>query len=904
MLALRSLAIPLMLAATGAAAQVHGVNVQKFRSYLQTSATDVALAGGACGGTCPFGFQALVMGQNIGGITPPVLSGPIASGVLPASFWNNGRLQFFAEAGWHLGDAMGWGSPTQEDLDAKFGNGTYTLTVNGESISLPLTGDAYPNVPMAILSGGTWSGGVHVFDATQELRLTSNAFTAYGTHPDDVIFLSSNTLGYTQQNASTVSANTATRVFPANSFTNGNDYFLLVGFTRIVSSVGVPNGSYRSSNYNALTGLTIRARAGGVTTPTPTPTPVPQAVTSITIGKQVHYTQTSANDVAIDPIPYEFFANVKGPGDISPPPRVSGPIEWTRLAEFYSPDGTMRYNGIRHRWEVYARYSSEQSLTRTFANGPYTLRVNGRDVHLNLGGDIYPDVPKLSFGRDNGRWENGTYVFDPTRPLTIYSGNYAGYGSHLEDRVRINFDSTGAEVAQYHSAVPGINSISYTLAANSLKPDDRTTVRSQFALATELFPDAYPGSLNGTLYSSTTLVNLLAEAPPQIFPLTVNANIGATTSSATAIVQPRPEDVGKVASIYVFAVAPATIVKNAAVEKGAQLAMVARDRQKDATAVPCVLAQLTASGELKAVSTANLQAYVTGVLTGQSRAVTIIDNVPTVNIGGAVFYLGMGADPQSMLKEGINQRGTSVPGSIACDPKPPQTGWWWNRTEAGRGYSIEYAGNKLVFASYLYDATGRSTWFLAAGGASLDGALFTGHELETYSNGQTLGGPYRAPNGAFAGPVTLTFQDAAHGTMIWPGGTVAIERFEIVPSGLSMAAQANEPQSGWWWSPSESGRGFFLEWQGGQLFMAGYMYDDAGNPIWYLSGNSAPSTNLQSYSNTWQLYGNGQTLTGAYRAPTQVSGNVAPVTIQFSGAETGLMTLPGGRTAAIRRFRF
>jgi hypothetical protein len=31
---------------------------------------------------------------------------------------------------------------------------------------------------------------------------------------------------------------------------------------------------------------------------------------------------------------------------------------------------------------------------------------------------------------------------------------------------------------------------------------------------------------------------------------------------------------------------------------------------------------------------------------------------------------------------------------------------------------------------------------------------------------------------------------------------------------------------------------------------------------------------------------------------------VAPVTIQFSGAETGIMTLPNGRTTAIRRFRF
>jgi hypothetical protein len=158
--------------------------------------------------------------------------------------------------------------------------------------------------------------------------------------------------------------------------------------------------------------------------------------------------------------------------------------------------------------------------------------------------------------------------------------------------------------------------------------------------------------------------------------------------------------------------------------------------------------------------------------------------------------------------------------------------------------------------------------------------------------------------GVVGEPITLAFNDASHGTMIWPGGTVAIERFNIVPNGLTLVAQANQPESGWWWNPAESGRGYFLEWQGGQLFMAGYMYDDAGNPVWYLSGNSSASSNLQAYSNTWQLYGNGQTLTGAYKAPTQVNANVAPVTITFQGAENAIMTLPGGRTTAIRRFRF
>jgi hypothetical protein len=86
--------------------------------------------------------------------------------------------------------------------------------------------------------------------------------------------------------------------------------------------------------------------------------------------------------------------------------------------------------------------------------------------------------------------------------------------------------------------------------------------------------------------------------------------------------------------------------------------------------------------------------------------------------------------------------------------------------------------------------------------------------------------------------------------------------------------------------------------------MAGYMYDDAGNPIWYLSGDSIPAANIRSYSNVWQLMGNGQTLTGAHRPPTQVNTNVGPVTITFQTATRGSMTLPGGRVIAIERYRF
>jgi len=316
----------------------------------------------------------------------------------------------------------------------------------------------------------------------------------------------------------------------------------------------------------------------------------------------------------------------------------------------------------------------------------------------------------------------------------------------------------------------------------------------------------------------------------------------------------------------------------------------------------CVLAQLNSAGILQAVTAANLQAYVSGVLSGQGQAVTVLNGIPTARIAGATFYVGYGSNAAGMITSGTNRSVVSVPGSPSCQPQAPQTGWWWNPAEGGRGFSIEVSGNRIFFAAFHYDVSGRATWNVASGATSLDGSLFTGDLLDV-SGGQTLGGAYPGfPRVATRGPITLAFNDAAHGTMIWPGGNVPIERMNLVPNGLAAAPQANQPESGWWWNPQESGRGFFIEWQAGYADAAGYMYDDAGNPVWYIS--VYPTPDARTFDGNWWQYANGQTMNGAYQPATRISDHVAPVTIQFQGPDTALMTLPNGRTTALKRQRF
>ena len=233
-------------------------------------------------------------------------------------------------------------------------------------------------------------------------------------------------------------------------------------------------------------------------------------------------------------------------------------------------------------------------------------------------------------------------------------------------------------------------------------------------------------------------------------------------------------------------------------------------------------------------------------------------------------------------------------------PPSPAAGVWWNPAEGGRGFTIEKSGNNLFMAAYLYDASGRSTWY-GAGPAPMTGASFSA-PMTTYSGGQTLTGAYKPPaQGASPGNIAVTFSDAAHGTLTWPGGTIPIQRYEFATRGLNSPPAATQPHTGWWWNPGEGGRGFSVEIQNNTAFIATYMYDSAGNSVWFASGPAALTGS--SYLGSWSSYTGGQTLTGAYRAPAGAT-SAGNLTVQFMSPTAGTLTLPDGRPIPIQRFGF
>jgi hypothetical protein len=233
----------------------------------------------------------------------------------------------------------------------------------------------------------------------------------------------------------------------------------------------------------------------------------------------------------------------------------------------------------------------------------------------------------------------------------------------------------------------------------------------------------------------------------------------------------------------------------------------------------------------------------------------------------------------------------------------PQTGWWWDSNLSGMGFFVEYGGKSgtgMFVGGYVYDANESATWLVSTG--AMSGATYTSNWLRV-SGGQTLLGAYKAPTSTTpAGNLSMTFSDSTHAVMTRPDGTqISLVRFSF--SGATPTPPvAGAPQSGWWWGGSSlSGTGYGIEIQGSSVFIVAYMYDDAGNPVWYLAtGNLTTPT---SYTGTWDVYAGGPQLTspeGSYG--THKVSSASPMSLTFSDATHGTLTM-GSVSVPIQRFQ-
>jgi hypothetical protein len=231
---------------------------------------------------------------------------------------------------------------------------------------------------------------------------------------------------------------------------------------------------------------------------------------------------------------------------------------------------------------------------------------------------------------------------------------------------------------------------------------------------------------------------------------------------------------------------------------------------------------------------------------------------------------------------------------------PIASGWYWNAAEGGRGFFVERQEDRFFMAGFHYDSDGRAIWFTGQG--NITGSLLRS-TMSMFRDGQSLAGAYRAPTALPSpGELMIDYAGAAdRATMSWPGGVVALERFGFTPGSVLAPPQAGAPQSGWWWNPAESGRGFALEFQGDAIFGAAFLYAANGDPAWYIVSGQMESP--LRYAGTWIAFTDGQAMGAPYRAPSRAP-DPGAVVLEFSDATHGTLVLPDGRRVPLVRFQF
>ena len=213
------------------------------------------------------------------------------------------------------------------------------------------------------------------------------------------------------------------------------------------------------------------------------------------------------------------------------------------------------------------------------------------------------------------------------------------------------------------------------------------------------------------------------------------------------------------------------------------------------------------------------------------------------------FGSGLALDAQGniLIFDGVNLRvrvikkAPRLGGPAAAANMPgPLSGLWWNPGESGWGINLTQRGNILFAAWYTYDAAGNPKWYVASRCVLSAAAAGGGCSDSLYEvNGPRFFAPSfdaAAVRVAAAGTLQLSFTGTDAGSMTYTVAgqtrTVPITR-QIFASGGAPAVDYTDL----WWNATESGWGMAITHQANVMFLAWYVYDDAGRPVWYVASD-------------------------------------------------------------------
>ena len=148
----------------------------------------------------------------------------------------------------------------------------------------------------------------------------------------------------------------------------------------------------------------------------------------------------------------------------------------------------------------------------------------------------------------------------------------------------------------------------------------------------------------------------------------------------------------------------------------------------------------------------------------------------------------------------------------------------------------------MLFRSwYTYDASGNPKWYFASNCALPAGGTIGTCSGSLYeANGPTFFGAGFDPslvNLSTVGSLQVKFQDASTASMSYTlngqSRTVPIARMVFSSNTTPLAFDYTDL----WWNPEESGWGMTITHQYGVMFLAWYVYDGTGKPVWYVASD-------------------------------------------------------------------
>ncbi|TWO73131.1 PQQ-binding-like beta-propeller repeat protein [Caenimonas sedimenti] len=231
-------------------------------------------------------------------------------------------------------------------------------------------------------------------------------------------------------------------------------------------------------------------------------------------------------------------------------------------------------------------------------------------------------------------------------------------------------------------------------------------------------------------------------------------------------------------------------------------------------------------------------------------------------------------------------------------------GYYWNPAEPGTGFFVEVQGGRAVVTFYLYDGAGLPTWLSGdADIAYVSGAngtyRITG-TLQRFTGGQSARSARPvAPTSTTAGLFSVTLQGGKAQVQLASRSFLA-ERF-FAPAGGS--ATAGAPETGIYWNPAESGRGYTIEAGGGLATVGVFHYREDGQPTWNLVVVS-PNTGAVPASGAFQAYRGGQAVSGPYK-PAEAVPTQERFGVDFAASRcSGRLIFPDMPATRVERFGF